>query len=68
MRQGAKMTIVLAVVLFAVSLFFTVGAIRAYPPGTHRGVYLRASSWTNILMGLTVGIGGAIGGVFLLLS
>ncbi len=60
------MTIIAALGLFAVSVFFTVGAIRAYPPGTRRGVYLRESSWANILMGLAIGVGAAIGGVMLL--
>ena len=55
------------VVLIVLGVVFLGGALRAFPPGTRKGAYLKESSWPEILVAGAVG-GGLISGGIALMS
>jgi hypothetical protein len=54
------------IALIVIGVIFLGGALRAFPPGTMRGAYLKRSSWSEIIIAGGLGAGLIWGGLALM--
>ena len=59
---------IFGVLLLVVAIYFVGVAFRGYPPGSYKsGMWLRQSTWGDIITALILSAGSLIGGLVLLL-